>query len=173
MTQVELPAMVQERLVDVGLHQVGPRAAIGVALPLLDLLLDLGQTAAVPDVLAPVAQLPRLDNPPAETLLTPLVVLPQEGQVLLVLNAPSHMKSVRKVVILHPLEVEIGLHRFVESLLVADDSTEFKVVRYLMTCYLFCGNLLNVSLMHVLVRFLFDAPPSFYIATPLLVLNLI
>ena len=63
MPEVELPALVEVGLVDVGLDEICARTAIGVGLLLLDLILNLRQSATILDVLAPIAEFTRFDNP--------------------------------------------------------------------------------------------------------------
>ena len=76
------------------------------------------------------------------------------------------MKSIRKIVIFNAFEVEVSLHGLIESLFVANNSTEFKVIGDFVINNLFCWDFLDISLMHVLVSFLLDTATRLYVGTP-------
>ena len=158
MPEVELPALIEVGLVDVGLDEICARTAIGVGLLLLDLILNLRQSATILDVLAPIAELARFDNPPRKTFFASFVVLSQKREILLVFKASSDMEGVGQILIFHSFEIDVGLHCFVECFFIADDSAELKVVCYFVDCYLFGWNFLYESLVHVFICFFLDSP---------------
>lgn len=96
--EVKFPAVVQQRPLDVGLHDEGAIAAVWVLLSLLDDCFDLLESQAHFYAIATVAVLSRFDDPSivlldVTFLLTgfgdffgPLVVIFQELEVLLVLK---------------------------------------------------------------------------------------
>ena len=149
MPEVELSSLIEKGTVDVGLHDVGASSTIGVDFLLFDFFLDGLKATAILDVLTPIAQFSGLDNPPAITFLASLVVLSQEGKVLLILDATRDMESQRKIGSLFSAITKVGLHCLVKGFFVPDYPTKLQVVCYLVTDFLdFDG--LNLAMPHVL-----------------------
>ena len=149
MPEVELSSLIEKGTVDVGLHDVGASSTIGVDFLLFDFFLDGLKATAILDVLTPIAQFSGLDNPPAIAFLASLVILSQEGKVLLILDATRDMESQRKIGSLFSAITKVGLHCLVKGFFVPDYPTKLQVVCYLVTDFLdFDG--LNLAMPHVL-----------------------
>lgn len=76
---VELPALIEQRTVDIGLNEKSLQCSIGVGLFLFDDRLDLRKVLTVPDAITPIRKLSRLHNPARLALgLAPPIVLTQK-----------------------------------------------------------------------------------------------
>lgn len=110
---------------NVRLNNVSSGTSIGIELFLFDLLLNSLETTTKLDVFASIAELARLDDPPSESVLALFVEFPEEGQILLILDAAGDVESEGDVIVVFSLDIEVCLHCFVECLFVTDHSTIF------------------------------------------------
>jgi hypothetical protein len=140
-SKVELSLAVQHGSLDVGLHDVCAVSSILIDISFLQHSLDLLQSQTHLNAISAVTILTRFDNPCVELfllslllivlghLLSPLMVVPQKLEILLILHAISDVEGERQKIkdLLMGIPVIIG-HSIEEGLLVTNDVIVEKVV---------------------------------------------